>query len=63
MLERDSQFAIYSASKIYRGILYKLEAQNYNPFLGRVFVSQKKKVGILLQEIARTRLIPQLDRV
>lgn len=59
MLERKSQFAIYSASKIYRGILLKIEARNYNPFLGRVFVSQKKKIGILLQEIFRTRLLPR----
>lgn len=56
LLERDAQFAIYSSSKIYRGILRKIEARNYNPFLGRVYVPQLKKVGILLQEVVRTRL-------
>ena len=55
MLRRKSQFAIYSASKIYRGILLKIEARDYNPFLGRVFVSQVKKVKILLCEVLRTR--------
>ncbi len=54
-LQTESQFAIYAASKIYRGILYKIEAQDYNPFSGRVFVPQAKKIGILLQELLRTR--------
>jgi len=56
MLERKAQFAIYSASKIYQGILRKIEARDYNSFLGRVFVSQMKKIGILLQEILLTRV-------
>jgi phytoene synthase len=56
MLERKAQFAIYSASKIYQGILRKIEARDYNSFLGRVFVSQMKKIGILLQEIFLTRM-------
>ena len=56
MLERKAQFAIYSASKIYQGILRKIEARDYNSFLGRVFVSQVKKIGILLQEIFLTRM-------
>lgn len=59
MLLRQSQFAIYSASKIYSGILIKIEARDFNPFLGRVFVPQIKKVGIMLREIIRTRLLPQ----
>ena len=59
MLDRDAQFAIYSASKIYRGILKKIELQNYNPFQGRVFVPQSKKVQILIGEAVRTRLLPQ----
>ena len=56
MLHRKSQFAILSASKIYRGILLKIEARDYNPFLGRVFVSQMKKVAILIREVLRTRV-------
>jgi len=59
MLDRDAQFAIYSASKIYRGILRKIELQDYNPFQGRVFVPQRKKVQILIHEAVRTRLFPQ----
>lgn len=55
MLEKNSQYAIYSASKIYRGILTKIEERNFNPFLGRVFVSKGKKLSILAQEIIRTR--------
>jgi phytoene synthase len=58
MLDRDAQFAIYSASKIYRGILRKIELQDYNPFLGRVYVPQLKKAQIVLTEAIRTRLLP-----
>lgn len=63
MLYRKSQFAIYSASKIYRGILRKIEARDYNPFLGRVFVSQLKKIGILAREVLRTRFNPLPERL
>jgi len=59
MLDRKSQFAIYSSSKIYRGILRKIEMRDLNPFRGRVFVSQLKKVGILITEIIRTRFVPK----
>lgn len=51
----ESRFAIYSASKIYNGILHKIETRDYNPFLGRVFVPQAKKIIILLQEVLRSR--------
>ncbi|MBD3223316.1 MAG: phytoene/squalene synthase family protein [Caldithrix sp.] len=56
-LTPNTQFAIYSASRIYHGILLKIEARNFNPFLGRVFVKQSKKFGILAREILKTRLI------
>jgi phytoene synthase len=56
LLRPESRFAIYSASKIYNGILHKIEHRDYNPFLGRVFVPQAKKIGILLQEVLRSRL-------
>lgn len=55
LLKPESRFAIYSASKIYNGILHKIEYRDYNPFLGRVFVPQTKKIGILLQEVVRSR--------
>ena len=57
MLERDSQFAIYAASKIYQSILIKIEARHFNPFLGRVFVNQGKKFLILLNEIIKTKIL------
>jgi phytoene synthase len=56
MLNPESQFAIYAASKIYQGILFKMEARNYNPFEGRVFVPQMKKIQIIVKEIFRTRV-------
>jgi 15-cis-phytoene synthase len=57
LLPRESQYAISSASKIYRGILRKIEERDFNPFLGRVFVPQQKKIGILLGEVVRTKLL------
>jgi phytoene synthase len=59
LLTPESQFAIYAAGKIYRGILRKLEARDYNPFLGRVFVPQRKKAQILLSEVLKTRMFRQ----
>ncbi len=56
MLNTDSQFAIYSASKIYQGILRKIEERDYNPFLGRVYVPLGKKLRILMKEVLRTRV-------
>lgn len=56
MLSADSQFAIYSASKIYQGILRKIEARGYNPFLGRVYVPLGKKMRILMGEVLRSRV-------
>jgi phytoene synthase len=57
MLDPDAQFAIYSASRIYRGILRKIEMRDYNPFLGRVFVPKYKKIGIVAGEVIRTRAL------
>ena len=56
LLNRRSRFSIYAASKIYRGILRKIEKRNYNPFLGRVHVSKGRKIAILISEFIRTRL-------
>ncbi|MBD3287571.1 phytoene/squalene synthase family protein [candidate division KSB1 bacterium] len=63
MLHTDSQFAIYSASKIYSGILRKIEARDYNPFLGRVYVPQGKKLQILTQEIFKTKTLTFQERI
>ena len=56
LLERNTQFAILAASRIYSGILRKIEGRDYNPFLGRVFVPKLNKFGILFQELVRTRI-------
>jgi phytoene synthase len=63
LLEPDSRFAIYSASRIYCGILKRIEARNYNPFLGRVYVPQHRKFGILLQEVLRTKIVAAQERL
>jgi len=63
LLAADARFAIYSASRIYRGILKRLQARDYNPFLGRVFVPQHRKLGILLQEVVRTKLLAVQERL
>jgi len=57
LLKPESQYAIYSAVKIYRGILKKLENHDYNPFVSRVFVSPTEKIGILLRERIRTKVL------
>ncbi len=56
LLPADSRFAIYSASKIYNGILHKIEKRDYNPYIGRVFISKAKKMRILLGEVLKSRL-------
>jgi len=62
LLKQDSQFAIHSASRIYRGILKKIEARGYNPFLGRVDVPKHRKLSILLREILRTKTLSEQQR-
>lgn len=57
MLTSNCRFAIYSASRIYQAILYRIEAQNFNPFLGRVFIKQSRKLRIVLAEILKTRIL------
>ena len=61
MLADFSQFAIHAASEIYRGILYKIEDNQFNPYLGRVFVPLGGKLRILLREKIKTvfRTVPQ----
>ena len=63
LLNTDSQYAIYSAAKIYRGILRKIEARGYNPFLGRVFVPSIEKMGILLHEGLRTKALSAQEKL
>lgn len=62
LLKTESQYAIYSAAKIYRGILRKIEDRDYNPFLSRVFVSSTQKVGILLHEQIRTKFLSAQEK-
>jgi len=37
--------------------------QDYNPFLGRVYVPQFKKAQIVISEALRTRLLPVVPDV
>jgi phytoene synthase len=55
LLEKESRFAISSASKIYSGILNKIENNGLSPFFGRVFVPAKTKLTILFSEYFKTR--------
>lgn len=48
LLTPDCRFSIRSASDIYRGILSQIENNDYNPFLGRVYVTQNAKLKIIL---------------
>ena len=57
LLDVDARFAITSAAKIYRGILHQIERNGYNPFLGRAYISQGKKFGILFNEVLKTRVL------
>lgn len=61
LLSPHSRFSIYAASRIYRGILDQIKSNEYNPFLGRVFVSSAKKKRILLAEVARQILFPETE--
>ena len=63
LLKTESQYAIYSAAKIYRGILRKIEARDYNPFLSRVFVPSTQKIKILLHERLRTKVLSAQEKL
>lgn len=55
LLNKKSRFSIRAASRIYGGILKKLEEVDYNPFLGRVFVPKSEKINILIKEILKNK--------
>ena len=63
LLKTESQYAIYSAAKIYRGILRKIEEHDYNPFLGRVFVPSIQKIRILLHEGLRAKVLSAQEKL
>ncbi len=63
LLKTESQYAIYSAAKIYRGILRKIEECDYNPFLSRVFVPSIQKIKILLHEGLRTKVLSAQEKL
>ncbi|MCE2393243.1 phytoene/squalene synthase family protein [Candidatus Poribacteria bacterium] len=63
LLKTESQYAIYSAAKIYRGILRQIEARNYNPFTSRVFVPPIQKIGILLHEVLRMNVLSAWEKL
>ena len=47
LLNKEGRFAVASASTLYRAILDKLEAQDWNPFVGRAATSGVEKVALL----------------
>ena len=55
LLEPEGRFAVSSASTLYRAILDKLEAQDWNPFAGRVATSTFEKVALLRRAHALSR--------
>ncbi len=55
LLNPEGRFAVSSASTLYRAILDKLEAQDFNPFAGRVATSGVEKIALL----RRARAISQ----
>ncbi len=55
LLNKKSRFSIRAASRIYGGILKKLEEVDYNPFKGRVFVPKSEKINILIKEILKNK--------
>ncbi len=63
LLDEDTRFAVYAASRIYRGILRRLEARAHNPFLGRVYVPKHTKLSIVLQEVLRTKVLATQERL
>lgn len=63
MLDADSRYTIYSASRIYRGILETLAQRDYNPFLGRVFVPYSVKCSILAREVLRSKIAATQERL
>lgn len=63
LLKTETQYAIYSAAKIYRGILRKIEERDYNPFLSRVFVPSTQKIKILLHEGLRTKILSAQEKL
>ena len=63
LLKTESQYAVYSAARIYRGILKKIEECDYNPFLSRVFVPSTQKIKILLHEGLRTKVLSAQEKL
>lgn len=49
LLHKDARFSIQTAGKVYSEILNKIKQNNYNPFLGRVSVSQNQKIFLMFR--------------
>ncbi|MDZ4719005.1 MAG: squalene/phytoene synthase family protein [Roseiflexaceae bacterium] len=47
LLQEDSRLAIGAAAEVYRAILHKIEANDYNVFTQRASVSLSRKLHIL----------------
>ena len=55
LLHPDSRFAVATAATVYRGILEKIEANNYNVFTRRASLSAAEKLTTLPQIVWRLR--------
>ena len=60
LLDSSSRFAIRAASRIYRGILTKIEERDYNPFVGRAFMPKKQKLAMIAKEYVVHWLEPEV---
>ena len=50
LLDSKSRYAIPCPSRIYQNLLFKIEHNHYNPFLGRVYLTDWEKLKIILKE-------------
>lgn len=56
-LEKECQFAIHAAGKLYKGILHQIEERGFDPFTGRAFVPHMEKILTILLEYSKSKLI------
>lgn len=57
MLNRDGQFAIIAAARVYRGILYEIERNRYDVFSNRPVVSGYRKVSEILKSFVQHKVL------
>lgn len=63
LLSPDSRFAIAAAAEVYRGILRKIEANDYDVFGKRAFTTSFEKVARIPAIMRRLRELPPAEEV